>query len=135
LSSAAVLGTYKDEEDRFYDDPVAFVQQYLLSSEQLPLPKEPASTTELDRLTQQRWWPSHLVMFEVLEPVMQQELAQRGYREVSRCTRVWMQRSHVWVSARVSSIVSSMKMHVAQAMCWCIAHPHKQISFSNHQFP
>lgn len=76
------MATYKSEEDEFYDDPVAFIETRLMSTDQLSIPKEPVSTVDLDNMGGQRWWPSHLLLFDVLLPTVNETLEAHGYHEV-----------------------------------------------------
>ncbi|KAI8050246.1 Alg9-like mannosyltransferase family-domain-containing protein [Syncephalis plumigaleata] len=83
-ASASVMDTYKSEEDVFYADPVAFLDTRLMSIDQSSMPEEPVSTTELDTMGDQRWWPSHLLLFNVLLPVVNKTLEAHGYHECNR---------------------------------------------------
>lgn len=63
----AAVQCYRDELDRFYDDPEGFLQENL--------PKKSKSG---------KYWPSHLVFYEHIEPVVADYLSGTGYHECRR---------------------------------------------------
>ncbi|RKP10000.1 Alg9-like mannosyltransferase family-domain-containing protein [Thamnocephalis sphaerospora] len=83
-ASADELASYVDEGDQFYAAPATFLETRLNTTASVNVPKEPASTQQLDQYAMQRWWPSHLVMFDALRPTVEDMLEKRGYHECAR---------------------------------------------------
>ncbi|RKP23280.1 Alg9-like mannosyltransferase family-domain-containing protein [Syncephalis pseudoplumigaleata] len=83
-TSASAMAEYKSEQDVFYADPAAFLNARLQTLDAQSLPREPASTAELDRMAERRWWPSHLLLFDALLPAVNETLGAHGYHECSR---------------------------------------------------
>lgn len=82
--SAKDMDMYEDEADAFYRDPHAYILKTLG-----PIPSTPQlpSSIQLDRPetwmeTKERWWPSHLILFEALLPTMAPILQDSGYTQV-----------------------------------------------------
>ncbi|ODQ80606.1 glycosyltransferase family 22 protein [Babjeviella inositovora NRRL Y-12698] len=90
-AASTLVKTYQDESDIFYADPVAFLTQ------KFPPPikaKRESGKFEYE-------WPTHLVFFENLEPIMKPYLEGSGYQECERFFNTWFH----WDNRRSGDVI------------------------------
>lgn len=92
-NATSLVETYMDESDIFYEDP----KQFLFDNFPPPFNKN-LRTPGKEYLHE---WPTHLVFFEDLEPVMKEHLADSPYQE---CARFWNSYFH-WDSRRSGDVI------------------------------
>ena len=81
------LSSYKDQSDEFYEDPLMYLNRNLEANVGNKTLKDPTEQQSGQKIVphKKQSWPSHVIYFEALQPIMDQIFNGSNYDEVIYC--------------------------------------------------